>query len=281
MALLAPFKNKVGLSKPRLKLLLAMFRNIKDFRGKLHDRLLRYVLDGAEDDAALAELAGKPDAAHALSLRCSQQYGMDFTPSWHALFEQAAQWFQQWGTSPYAQGVTQQQMEESLYRQIMSETISAAAEKGILAIAAACCGPSAVAPVRDYLKEWYGYRASQCKALIAMLSCIDHPAAIQYLLSISDRFRTKGIREEAEEYVRLLAQRSSSTWSGTRSCSTRPPPLLSAQRSSLDRRESPNRRWGEPRRRPAIAHLSRCSARHTCSCRRRHFPRARNRTAPA
>ena len=87
------------------------------------------------------------------------------------------------------------------------EVGSAAAEKGILAVAAACCDASAVGLVQKYLKEWYGYRPAQCKALIAMLSTIDHPSATQYLLSIANRFRTKGIREEAEKYVNALAER--------------------------------------------------------------------------
>ena len=81
------------------------------------------------------------------------------------------------------------------------------AEKGILAVAGACCDAAAVGPVQKYLKDWYGYRAAQCKALIAMLASIDHPSAIQYLLSIANRFRTKGIREEAEKYVNILAER--------------------------------------------------------------------------
>ena len=72
-------------------------------------------------------------------------------------------------------------------------------------------GPAATrrrsGPVQKYLKEWYGYRPAQCKALIAMLSTIDHPSATQYLLSIANRFRTKGIREEAEKYVNALAER--------------------------------------------------------------------------
>ena len=84
---------------------------------------------------------------------------------------------------------------------------SATAEKGILAVAGACCDAAAVGPVQKYLKDWYGYRAAQCKALIAMLASIDHPSAIQYLLSIANRFRTKGIREEAEKYVNALAER--------------------------------------------------------------------------
>ncbi len=108
----------------------------------------------------------------------------------------------------YYQGKkTQQQLEDELFQNLQRECGSASAEKGLLAVAGACCGQAAVAPVQKYLKEWYGYRAAQCKALIAMLSGVDHPAAIQYLLSISNRFRTKGIREEAERYVSILAER--------------------------------------------------------------------------
>jgi hypothetical protein len=44
-----------------------------------------------------------------------------------------------------------------------------------------------------------------------MLSTIDRPPAIQYLLSIANKFRTKGIREEAEKYVKLLAERKNWT----------------------------------------------------------------------
>lgn len=100
-----------------------------------------------------------------------------------------------------------QACEDLLFAQYQREVGTAVAEKGILAVAGACCGDGAVGPVQAYLKEWYGYRAAQCKALIAMLSAIDRPLAIQFLLSISNRFRTKGIREEAEKYVQLLADR--------------------------------------------------------------------------
>jgi HEAT repeat protein len=97
--------------------------------------------------------------------------------------------------------------QEQIFRELQRHVGSAAGEKGILAVAGACCGDAAVGPVQQYLKEWYGHRAAQCKALIAMLSGVDRPLAIQYLLSISNRFRTKGIREEAEKYVNLLAER--------------------------------------------------------------------------
>jgi HEAT repeat protein len=123
-------------------------------------------------------------------------------------FQQALQWYQQQGqTPPGSYSVTQQQIEESIFQQLQRECGTAVSEKGILAVAGACCDASAVWPVQKYLKNWYGHRAAQCKALIAMLSSIDHPSATQFLLSIANRFRTKGIREEAEKYVNLLAER--------------------------------------------------------------------------
>jgi hypothetical protein len=100
-----------------------------------------------------------------------------------------------------------QACEEQLFAQAQREVGSAAGDKGVLALAGACCGDAAVGPVQRYLKEWYGYRAAQCKALIAMLSGVDRPLAIQYILSISNRFRTKSIQEEADKYIHLLAER--------------------------------------------------------------------------
>ena len=125
-----------------------------------------------------------------------------------AQYQQYGQWQAQHNNpvSPQYQQ-SQAQVEEEIFRELQREVGSAAAEKGVLAVAGACCGDSAVGPVQSYLKEWYGHRAAQCKALIAMLSGVDRPLAIQYLLSISNRFRTKGIREEAERYVNLLAER--------------------------------------------------------------------------
>ncbi len=122
--------------------------------------------------------------------------------------QQALQWYQTQGkTPPSGFSLTLQQIEDRMFRELQRECGSAVAEKGILAVAGACCGDSAVAPVQKYLKDWYGYRAAQCKALIAMLSLIDRPAAIQYVLSIANRFRTKGIREEAEKQAQALAER--------------------------------------------------------------------------
>ena len=101
---------------------------------------------------------------------------------------------------------------EALYQSIYNNLIrackgSATKEKGILAIAAACCGLRAISPINTYLKTWYGHRLAQCKALLQVLAWMDDNSAIQLLLSIADRFRTKGIQKEAEKLVTDLAER--------------------------------------------------------------------------
>lgn len=84
---------------------------------------------------------------------------------------------------------------------------SAIGSKGLLAVAAACCAERAAPPVQRYLKEWYGTRASQGKALIAMLAWIEHPSATQLMLSVGSRFRTKSFQEEATRQAEALADR--------------------------------------------------------------------------
>ena len=101
-----------------------------------------------------------------------------------------------------------QQMLPGLFRQPAGSAVKA---KGVLAVAGACCGPAAAAPVEQYLKTWYGYRAAQCKALIRMLAWVEHPAAIQLVLSVANRFRTAGIRKEADAVAAALADRKSWT----------------------------------------------------------------------
>jgi len=65
--------------------------------------------------------------------------------------------------------------------------------KGILAVAGACCGGDAAPVVHRYIKQWFGYRAAQCKALLQVLAWVDAPSATQVILSVANRFRTKGI----------------------------------------------------------------------------------------
>jgi hypothetical protein len=84
---------------------------------------------------------------------------------------------------------------------------SAIASKGVLAVVAAAGGARVAAPVGRYLKEWFGSRAAQGKALIAMLAWVDHPTAIQLMLSVGNRFRTKSFQEEAMKQAQALAER--------------------------------------------------------------------------
>ena len=84
---------------------------------------------------------------------------------------------------------------------------SAVGSKGVLAVAAACAGENAAPSVARYLKTYYGTRAAQGKALIAMLAWIEHPAATQLMLSIGNRFRTRSFQEEATRQAEALAER--------------------------------------------------------------------------
>ncbi|GAB08287.1 hypothetical protein GOARA_006_00460 [Gordonia araii NBRC 100433] len=81
------------------------------------------------------------------------------------------------------------------------------ADKGMLAICAAACRAHAAPVAEHYIRTYYGWRAAQCKALLAMLGWVDDPSAAQLLLSIATRFRTAGIQKTAGERVDELAER--------------------------------------------------------------------------
>ncbi len=88
---------------------------------------------------------------------------------------------------------------------------SAIGQKGVLAVAGACSGRSAAPVVARYLKEWYGQRVGQCRALVQMLAWADDPAAIQLLLAVGARFRTKSVQQEAVRQIEALAERKNWT----------------------------------------------------------------------
>lgn len=101
---------------------------------------------------------------------------------------------------------------ENLYREIYQHLAnacvgSAVGEKGLLALVAAGGGGDCVKMCEQYIQRWYGYRLSQSKALVEVLAWIDHPLAIQVLLSLANRFRTKAVRKLAAELVQALADR--------------------------------------------------------------------------
>ncbi len=84
---------------------------------------------------------------------------------------------------------------------------TAIGDKGVLALVAALGGREIAPLVAAYLREWYGVRAAQCKALVQMLAWVEDRGAVQVLLATGTRFRTAGIRKEAEAQARELAER--------------------------------------------------------------------------
>lgn len=101
----------------------------------------------------------------------------------------------------------QKQYQAAFNRFLLQPEGSQTASKGILAVAGACCGGDAAGIVHRYIKQWYGYRPAQGKALLQVLAWTDHPSATQVVLAVGNRFRTKGIQEEAMRQCQLLAER--------------------------------------------------------------------------
>ncbi|WP_405055868.1 DUF4132 domain-containing protein [Kribbella sp. NBC_01505] len=105
-------------------------------------------------------------------------------------------------------GLSRDEMIERLLPDFLRQPAgSAIASKGLLAVVAACSGEAVGAITAPYLKEWYGTRAAQCKALVVMLAWTEHPSATQVMLAVASRFRTKGIQEEAVQQAAALAER--------------------------------------------------------------------------
>ncbi len=117
---------------------------------------------------------------------------------------------QQWsGSYP---GKSLQEIAEMFARGLLEVPKGTAiGDKGVLSVAGACARADVVPVVQQYLRTWYGRRAAQCRALLQMLSWVEHPAAIQLVLATATRFRTEGIRREAEKQAQLIAERRSWT----------------------------------------------------------------------
>jgi len=121
--------------------------------------------------------------------------------------------YQQAQKNPQIQATAQPPLSvQQYYSQILPTLLkqpkgSAVASKGVLSVAGACVGAGAAPVVNRYLKEWYGQRAAQCKALLQMIAWVEHRTASQLLLAIGSRFRTKSIQEEASALAQALAER--------------------------------------------------------------------------
>jgi hypothetical protein len=126
------------------------------------------------------------------------------------LAEQQVAQHKQWAKQypQYAKDFDEATVRKTSLNHFLHECVgSAIASKGVLAVAGACSGADVVAPVQRYLQEWYGQRAAQCKALLQMLSWVEHPLAIQLVLGVSTRFRTRSIQQEAARLVEAIAER--------------------------------------------------------------------------
>lgn len=101
-----------------------------------------------------------------------------------------------------------QNLVNQIYKSIMTTCLNSAInEKGMLAIVSAAGDGECAKVCEQYIRKWYGMRVAQCKALVEVLATIDHPLALQILLSIANRFRTKSIKQAAEEHVQAIADR--------------------------------------------------------------------------
>jgi hypothetical protein len=108
----------------------------------------------------------------------------------------------------YYPDFSEERVYQTHFNMLIEEPVgSQTSTKGILAVAGACCGGDAAPIVHRFVKHWYGRRPSQCKALLQVLAWIDHPSATQVILSVANRFRTKGIQEEAVRLCQLLSER--------------------------------------------------------------------------
>ncbi len=97
---------------------------------------------------------------------------------------------------------------KTCYQRHASETLhSGIDQKGMLAIASVVGDRDCVKMCEQYMREWFGNRLAQCKCLIEVLDGIDDPSALQVLLSIANRFRTKALKQAAEERVHAIAER--------------------------------------------------------------------------
>ncbi len=123
--------------------------------------------------------------------------------------EQRSEWrnqAQSWAS--YYPGKTVDEVVAGWERAFLEKPLgSATASKGVLAVVAACGGPGLAGPAERYIRKWHGHRVHQSKALLAMLAWADDQAATQAVLGIAVRFRTAGIRKEAERLAGELAER--------------------------------------------------------------------------
>jgi hypothetical protein len=101
---------------------------------------------------------------------------------------------------------------ENLYRELLQQfstqyVASAVSEKGLLAVTAAAGDRACVQMCDQFIRKHANDRPAPCKILVELLGWMSHPLAIQVLLSLGARFRSKQIRKLADEHVKIVADR--------------------------------------------------------------------------
>jgi hypothetical protein len=101
---------------------------------------------------------------------------------------------------------------KNLYRELLNTystqyLASASGEKGMLAITAAVGDRACVQMCDQFIRKHASDRAAACKILVELLGWMAHPLAIQVLLSLASRFRSKQIRKLSNQHVQLIAER--------------------------------------------------------------------------
>ena len=133
-------------------------------------------------------------------------YAKQHAPGRYQDYQQAAKRYPEY----YAeQGkLTEEQVFEEAKREKLSEyTGTAINEKGILALTCAAPGHELADAIRLYMRDHYVRRA-QVEAMLEAASVSDDPAVIQFILSISRRYRTASVQQKARLLVERIAERN-------------------------------------------------------------------------
>ena len=119
--------------------------------------------------------------------------------------------YQRWAQSEWGKQYKTHTLEDAYnacYKQKKSELLgSAIKEKGLLALIIGGKPNELLALLQPYMKQYYVRRA-QIEAILSAIANINDPIIIQFMLSLSRRYRTKSIQELARQLVDKIAQRN-------------------------------------------------------------------------
>ncbi|AHG20913.1 HEAT repeat protein [Chania multitudinisentens RB-25] len=110
----------------------------------------------------------------------------------------------------YAQyaSYTLEQVIENIKSEVLKRYLgSAINDKGLLALVCGIEGHVAVSVLRNYMRDHYPRRA-QIEAMIEAVAVNNDPLIIQFLLSLSRRYRTASVQEKARLLVAHIAERN-------------------------------------------------------------------------